>query len=162
MDVARSSFYADPGQRPGDAVIIEEIRAITDEFEGYGYRRVDAELRHRGMVVNSKKVRRLMRENGLNPRRRRRTTRTTDSDHGGPIFPFIAKEFGCKRRVPGRCDRGAGARHEPRDRLHVAAQGKRRPSWRAGTNSDFASRRVHSQKAVRGMSAASNSVGILA
>jgi len=34
-----------------------------------------------------------MRENGLNPRRRRRTTRTTDSDHGGPIFPFIAKEF---------------------------------------------------------------------
>lgn len=93
MDVARSSFYADPGPRPGDTVIIEEIRAITDEFEGYGYRRVDAELRHRGMVVNSKKVRRLMRENGLNPRRRRRTTRTTDSDHGGPIFPFIAKEF---------------------------------------------------------------------
>ncbi|WP_138472739.1 IS3 family transposase [Poseidonocella sp. HB161398] len=93
MNVARSSFYADPGPRPGDTVIIDEIRAITDEFEGYGYRRVDAELRHRGMVVNSKKVRRLMRENGLNPRRRRRTTRTTDSDHGGPIFPFIAKEF---------------------------------------------------------------------
>ncbi|KAA8610031.1 transposase [Salipiger aestuarii] len=93
MGVARSSFYADPGPKPGDAAIIEEIRAITDEFEGYGYRRVDAELRHRGMVVNSKKVRRLMRENGLNPRRRRRTTRTTDSDHGGPIFPFIAKEF---------------------------------------------------------------------
>ncbi|WP_371743966.1 IS3 family transposase [Mangrovicoccus sp. HB161399] len=93
MNVARSSFYADPGPRPGDTVIIDEIRAISDEFEGYGYRRVDAELRHRGMVVNSKKVRRLMRENGLNPRRRRRTTRTTDSDHGGPIFPFIAKEF---------------------------------------------------------------------
>lgn len=93
MGVARSSFYADPGPKPGDAVIIEEIRAITDEFEGYGYRRVGAELRHRGMVVNSKKVRRLMKENSLNPRRRRRTTLTTDSNHGGPIFPFIAKEF---------------------------------------------------------------------
>lgn len=93
MDVARSSFYADPGPKPGDTVIIEDIRAITSDLEGYGYRRVDAELRHRGMVLSSKKVRRLMRENGLNPRRRRRTTRTTDSDHGGLIFPFIAKEL---------------------------------------------------------------------
>jgi len=93
MGVARSSFYADPGPKPGDAAIIAEIRAITDEFEGYGYRRVGAELRHRGMVVNSKKVRRLMKEDDLNPRRRRRFVRTTDSDHGGSIFPFIAKEF---------------------------------------------------------------------
>lgn len=93
MGVARSSVYADPGLKPGDAAIIAEIQAITDEFEGYGYRRVDAELRHRGLVVNSKKVRRLMRENDLNPRRRRRFVRTTDSDHGWPIFPFIAKAF---------------------------------------------------------------------
>jgi putative transposase len=34
-----------------------------------------------------------MRENDLNPRRRRRFTRTTDSDHDGPIFPLVAKEF---------------------------------------------------------------------
>ncbi|KRW97906.1 hypothetical protein [Paracoccus sp. MKU1] len=34
-----------------------------------------------------------MKENDLNPRRRRRFVRTTDSDHGGLIFPFIAKEF---------------------------------------------------------------------
>ncbi|WP_417211727.1 hypothetical protein [Antarctobacter sp.] len=48
MGVARSSFYAEPIGRPTDAVIVAEIRDITDEFEGYGYRRVDAELRHRG------------------------------------------------------------------------------------------------------------------
>ncbi|WP_422071528.1 hypothetical protein [Tranquillimonas rosea] len=47
MGVARSSFYADPGLKPDDAAIIGEIQVITDEFEGYGYRRVDAELRHR-------------------------------------------------------------------------------------------------------------------
>ena len=33
---------------------------ICDEFETYGYRRVGAELRHRGILVNSKKIRRLM------------------------------------------------------------------------------------------------------
>ena len=37
---------------------------ITDTFEAYGYRRMGAALRHRGLVVNAKKVRRLMRENG--------------------------------------------------------------------------------------------------
>lgn len=93
MDVARSSFYAEPVGTPADAVIVAEIRNITDEFEGYGYRRVDAELRHRGFVVNAKKVRRLMKENDLNPRRRRRFVRTTDSDHDSPIFPFVAKGF---------------------------------------------------------------------
>ena len=34
-----------------------------------------------------------MREHDLNPRRRRRFTRTTDSDHDGPIFPFVARDF---------------------------------------------------------------------
>ena len=52
-----------------------------------------AELRARGLVVNAKKVRRLMRENGLNPKRRRRFVATTDSDHDGPIFPNLAKDI---------------------------------------------------------------------
>jgi HTH-like domain len=37
------------------------MRAICDEFEAYGYRRVGAALRHQGVVVNGKKIRRLMR-----------------------------------------------------------------------------------------------------
>jgi hypothetical protein len=43
------------------------MSAICEEFETYGYRRVGAELRHRGIVVNSKKIRRLVRENDLQP-----------------------------------------------------------------------------------------------
>lgn len=93
MGIARSSFYAQPAPGRDDATIIAEIRAITDEFECYGYRRVDAELRHRGFIINAKRVRRLMKENDLNPRRRRRFVRTTDSDHDGPIFPFVARNF---------------------------------------------------------------------
>jgi putative transposase len=93
MGLPRSTYYAAPEGRPSDLEIVAQIRAITDEFECYGYRRVDAELRHRGHVVNAKKVRRLMREHDLNPRRRRRFTRTTDSDHDGPIYPFVARDF---------------------------------------------------------------------
>jgi putative transposase len=52
-----------------------------------------AELRHRGLVVNAKKVRRLMRENNLNPRHRRRYVATTDSDHDHPIFPNRARNL---------------------------------------------------------------------
>ena len=93
MGVARSSFYAEPAPRPTDGVILAEITAISEEYPGYGYRRVGAELRHRGLVVNAKKVRRLMAENGLNPKRRRRYAFTTDSNHDGPIFANIAKGF---------------------------------------------------------------------
>jgi transposase InsO family protein len=69
MELRRSTYYATPQEKPSDADLVAEIRAITDEFECYGYRRVGAELRHRGHVVNAKKVRRLMREHDLNPRR---------------------------------------------------------------------------------------------
>jgi putative transposase len=93
MGLSRSTFYATPQEKSSDAELVAEIRAITDVFECYGYRRVGAELRHRGHVVNAKKVRRLMREHDLNPRRRRRFTRTTDSDHDGPIYPFVARNF---------------------------------------------------------------------
>jgi putative transposase len=93
MGLPRSTFYAAPEGKATDDEIVAQIRAITDAFECYGYRRVGAELRHRGHVVNAKKVRRLMRQHGLNPRRRRRFTRTTDSDHDGPIFPFVARDF---------------------------------------------------------------------
>lgn len=93
MEVARSSFYADPAPRSADAAILARITAICEEYPAYGYRRVGAELRHRGLVVNAKKVRRIMAENGLNPKRRRRYVVTTDSNHDGPIFPNIAKAF---------------------------------------------------------------------
>ena len=64
MNLARSTYY-DAGDVAPDDAVLGEIREIVGEFRGYGYRRVSAELRHRGRVVNSKKVRRIMRENDL-------------------------------------------------------------------------------------------------
>ena len=93
MGLSRSTYYAAREAAPAEAVLVAELREITDAFECYGYRRVGAELRHRGQVVNAKKVRRLMRENDLNPRKRRGFAHTTDSDHDGPVFPFVARNL---------------------------------------------------------------------
>jgi putative transposase len=91
MGLTRSPFYdASPAPLPDDG-ILARIGTICDEFECYGYRRVGAALRHQGVVVNGKKLRRLMREHDLQPKQRRRYVATTDSDHAGPIFPDLAK-----------------------------------------------------------------------
>jgi hypothetical protein len=65
MGMPRSSFYDAPAIATADDEIVTNIAAICDEFETYGYRRVGAALRHQGVIVNSKKVRRLMREHGF-------------------------------------------------------------------------------------------------
>ena len=92
MGLARSTFYDTPPVPLGADELVGRISAICDEFECYGYRRVGAALRHQGLVVNSKKLRRLMREHGLQPKRRRHYVVTTDSNHAGPIFPDLAKD----------------------------------------------------------------------
>ena len=86
MGLAGSTYHDVPTAADKDAETLARIKAVGEEFEAYGYRRIRAELRHQGLVVNSKRVRRLMREHDLQPRRRRRYTATTDSDHDEPLF----------------------------------------------------------------------------
>ena len=92
MGLAHSSFYDAPSVEVDEAQLLARIQSICEEFEMYGYRRVGAALRHQGVVVNSKKVRRLMREHNLQPRRRRRFATTTDSNHHLPVFPNLARD----------------------------------------------------------------------
>lgn len=87
MGIARSSFYAVPSPGADDTALVEAMHAVKDNFEAYGWRRMQAALRRVGWVVNHKKVKRLMREHGLNPEQHRRLVATTDSDHDQPIFP---------------------------------------------------------------------------
>jgi putative transposase len=91
MGLTRSTFYDVSAAPVQSDELLARIAAICDEFECYGYRRVGAALRHQGVVVNGKKLRRLMREHDLEPKRRRYVV-TTDSDHAGPIFPDLAKD----------------------------------------------------------------------
>lgn len=93
MGLSRSTYYDAPVSTPDDTAIVETIAAICDEFEHYGWRRVQAALRQQGMIVNHKKIKRLMRKHDLQPPRRRRYVATTDSDHDQPIFPNLAKDM---------------------------------------------------------------------
>ncbi len=77
MGIARSTYYDAPAA-DRDAEILTRIEAICAEFEAYGYRRVTAELRHQGYLVNSKRVRRLIREHGLSPKRETGIYRAAD------------------------------------------------------------------------------------
>ncbi len=94
MEVARSSFYDAACQDPvDDTALVERMHAIQGEFPAYGYRRITAQLRADGVMVNRKRVARLMRLHGMQVRPRRRYVATTDSDHDSPIFPNLAKDI---------------------------------------------------------------------
>lgn len=67
------------------------IENVVAEWPFYGYRRVTHELRRRGIVVNHKKVARIMRQAALTPKKIKRFVATTDSDRDLPIYPDLTK-----------------------------------------------------------------------
>ena len=95
MNMARSTFYKRPnaehrgGREKADADLRVRIEDVLAEFPTYGYRRVTHELRRRGLVVNHKRVARVMREHALSPRRVRAWLATTNSDHKHRIYPNL-------------------------------------------------------------------------
>jgi transposase InsO family protein len=96
MELAKSSYYYKPvGIDPLEAVANIDLRdrmeTICIDLPGYGYRRVTAQLKRDGLVVNHKKVLRLMRESDLLCRIKRRWISTTDSRHGLPVYPNLLK-----------------------------------------------------------------------
>jgi transposase InsO family protein len=100
LDVSRSGFYAfskrpKPRRKAADAQLGVEIVAIHRRSRGtYGSPRVHAELRAKGFSVSKKRVERLMREGGVEARRKRRFRRTTDSNHSMPIAPnLLSRHF---------------------------------------------------------------------
>ena len=95
LSVSRSGFYAwqqrpEPARAAADAALVIDIRAAQQLGRGtYGSPRVHAELQAKGAQVSEKRVARLMRENGLRARQKRRFRRTTDSNHTDPIAPNV-------------------------------------------------------------------------
>ena len=83
-----------------DKELRQALHRLAVETTGCGYRRMTHHLRREGKVVNSKKVRRLMREEHLLYAPPKRFVVTTDSDHEGLIYPNLAK--GMKVTQPDR------------------------------------------------------------
>jgi len=73
-------------QRLTDDQLLALIRAIHEQFKGaYGSPRIVDEVRGRGFKASKERVGRLMRENGLRARHKRRYKATTDSKHDLPV-----------------------------------------------------------------------------
>ncbi len=95
--VSRAGFYRSlQEQEPvkEEMEVRSTIQQITLEHRRrYGYRRVTAELRRRGMFVNHKRVSRLMREDNLLAVQPRAFVVTTDSKHELEVYLNLASRM---------------------------------------------------------------------
>ena len=95
--VSRAGFYRSLQDR---APIEEdmEVRSVIQQIavehrRRYGYRRISAELRRRGMLVNHKRVLRIIREDNLLAVQPRAFVVTTDSDHEFEVYLNLASRM---------------------------------------------------------------------
>ena len=101
IGLALSSYYYQPVIDPvvrerRDADLRDLIEQIHADFPGYGYRRIKHHLARIGIVVNAKRIRRVMREHKLWPIVWKTFVRTTQSDHGLPLYPNLLGGFTVK------------------------------------------------------------------
>ena len=95
--VSRAGFYRSlQEQRPIEEEM--EVRSAIQQIavghrRRYGYRRIAAELRRRGMRVNHKRVLRMMRKDNLLAIKRRRFVVTTDSNHTVEVYLNLASRM---------------------------------------------------------------------
>jgi putative transposase len=94
--VSRAGFYRFPPDPRGpdrDMALRDALQRIALEYPSYGWPRMTMELKRRGWAVNHKRVYRLMREDNLLCLRKRKFVVTTDSDHGLPVYPNLARRM---------------------------------------------------------------------
>ena len=92
LGCSRSSYYYRP-RGLEDAELKVAIEQVALDWPTYGSRRVTAQLRRQGWSVNRKRILRLLREMGLQVRRKRKRHNTTDSDHSFPRHPNLVQEL---------------------------------------------------------------------
>lgn len=97
LEVERSGFYAWRSRKESDHAVDDrrlavEVRAVFEESKRrYGSPRVFRVLCRRGVKVGRHRVARLMREQKLQARRRRKFVATTHSKHSMPTPPNLVK-----------------------------------------------------------------------
>lgn len=99
VGVSRATYYRQRqrlSQPLVDTAAEAELRQTIHQIAlttRYGYRPMTAELHRRGLLVNRKRVLRLMREEQLLCRPRRGFVVTTNSAHSLPIFPNLTRDL---------------------------------------------------------------------
>ncbi len=88
----RSSYYYQ-AREPDNQALKEAITQVAASWPTYGYRRITAQLRREGWLVNSKRVRRLMGQLGFQGKVYRKKRRTTNSDHPFPRYPNLVQDL---------------------------------------------------------------------
>ena len=104
LGVSQSGYFAwrsrpaSPRQRE-DLVLLAHIRSAFARSHGtYGSPRMTRELQDEGVQISRRRTARLMRENGLKARQKRRFKRTTDSHHAFPVAPnLLDQDFSAER-----------------------------------------------------------------
>ena len=97
LEVSRAGFYASRKRRPSkreteDARVAPLVEAAFQKSgKTYGSPRVHKELLGDGEAVSRRKVRKLMKQQGLVARKPKLFVVTTDSDHKNPIAPNILR-----------------------------------------------------------------------
>ena len=95
LGVSQSGYFAYRGRRASkrqreDMVLLAHVRSAFAQSNGtYGSPRMARELLDNGFVVGRRRTARLMRDNDLRARQKRRFKRTTDSEHAWPVAPNI-------------------------------------------------------------------------
>jgi putative transposase len=92
--VSRTGFYRHWQQhqpREEEMELRAQMQQIVLAHRGnYGYRRVSRELKQQGLLVNHKRVLRLMQQDNLLAVQRRKFVLTTDSRHDLPVYMNLA------------------------------------------------------------------------
>jgi putative transposase len=109
LEVSRSGFYAwksRPASRhhQRDNELRRWVRRAHEESQRrYGSPRIHRALRAQEVRTSRTRVARLMREDGLRGKQRRKFRRTTDSRHTEPIAPnLLARQFAPQTAAPDR------------------------------------------------------------
>jgi len=96
----RSKYYYKPRKdKLKDELILDKIKGIATAFLSYGYRRITAHLRREGIIINHKRVYRIMSQNGICCGIRRCYKHTTNSKHDLAKYPNLVKNL-----IPSRLD----------------------------------------------------------
>jgi transposase InsO family protein len=93
MDIKRFTLYYqkkdNPNEKIKEADIKDKIATISYKHPYYGYRRMTAQLKREKLMINHKRVLRMMRKMGIQGRIKRKYISTTNSRHNNRVYPNL-------------------------------------------------------------------------